>query len=291
MAKDASFNNVGLLLHCNGANGSTTFIDSSPRPKAITVSGAEISTSNSKFDGASADFSIGDYLTVPASADFGFGTGDFTVEFWMRPALTGDSNQVVIDFRAADAAIPFALGLTTGGTLRYYDGVSVRTGGSFAANVWTHVAWCRASNVNTLYVAGVAVSTYTATQDFGSSQGLCIGANVVKSAERFAGKLDEIRTKKGEALYTANFTPPSDPFPQLGDLSGVVLDANGDPAARLVRAMREDTGQFAGQTTSDATTGGAYKISVNSDGAHTLNFYPADGEDLPALVLRGVVPV
>lgn len=73
-------------------------------------------------------------------------------------------------------------------------------------------------------------------------------------------------------------------------LSGNVKDATGSNAARLVRAYREDTGAFAGETTSNGTTGN-YSISTEYDGAHTLVFYPAGGESLPALVLRGVVPV
>lgn len=292
MAKDATFSNVGLLLKFDGADGSATFTDSSPRTKVVTAFGAQISTAQSRYGGASGRFVLGDYLTIPPSADFGFGTGDFTVEFWVRPAMTGDSIQEVLDFRSADVVEPFVLGFTTGGAVRYYDGSVVRVGtsGKLTANTWAHIAWCRQSNVNTIYVDGIADSTYTASQDFGSSRGLCIGANVIKSAERFVGNIDELRLKKGEAVYTSNFTPPPAPFPRAGDLSGFVEDASGDPAARLVRAMREDTGAFAGSTVSDATTG-AYKISVNSEGAHTLNFYPADGEDLPALVLRGVVPV
>lgn len=292
MAKDATFSNVGLLLHFDGADGSATFTDSSPRPKVVTAFGAQISTAQSKYGGASGLFAQGNYLTVPPSADLGFGTGDFTIEFWVRPALTGDSVHEILDFRSADIVEPLVLGFTTGGAVRYYDGAVVRVGtsGLIAANTWSHIAWCRQSNVNRIYVNGVMNSTYTASQNFGASRGLCIGANVIKNAERFVGNIDELRLKKGEAVYTSNFTPPPAPFPQAGDLSGLVEDASGAPAARLVCAMREDTRAFAGSTVSDATTG-AYKISVNSEGAHTLNFYPADGEDLPALVLRGVVPV
>lgn len=290
MAKDADYDKVSLLLHCDGASGSTAFLDSSLRTKVATVSGAQIVTSQFKFGGASGEFTTGDYLTFLDSVDFGFGTGDFTIEYWMRPTLTGDSNNAILDFRSSDAGIPLLIGSTTGGAVRYYDGVSVRTGGSMAPNVWAHVSWTRISSVNAIRLDGVTVSSYTATQDFGSSKPLCIGTNVVKTAERYNGLLDEIRITKGLGRYTADFTPSAAPFSQMGDLSGAVLDANGDPAARLIRVMREDTGAFGGQTISDTTTG-AYFLSVNSEGAYTINAYPAGGEDLPALVLRGVVPV
>lgn len=103
------------------------------------------------------------------------------------------------------------------------------------------------------------------------------------------------------SAVTANFgatsfayTPPSGYVagfgPQVYALSGNVKDASGANAARLVRAYREDTGAFVAETTSNGTTGN-YSIGTAYTGAHTLVFYPAGGESLPALVLRGVMPV
>jgi hypothetical protein len=62
---DPVFNNVSLLLHGNGTNGSTTITDNSPTPKTVTAVGnAQISTAQSKFGGASIAFDgTGDYLT------------------------------------------------------------------------------------------------------------------------------------------------------------------------------------------------------------------------------------
>ncbi len=290
MAKDANYSNVSLLLHCNGVDGSTAFVDSSLSQHTVTNSGAQIVTAQYKFNGSSGEFTAGDSLTVPVSSVFGFGTGNFTIEYWQRPALVGDSTQAIVDFRPNDSAVPLLIGLTVAGAVRYYDGSTVRTGGSLASNTWAHVSWTRISNVNTIRINGTTVGSYTASQDFGSSKGLCIGANVIKTAERYRGHLAELRITKGLGRYTSDFTPPTAPFAQLGNLSGVILGANGDTASRLVRAMREDTGKFDSETFSNATTG-AYMLSVNSEGAHTLNAYPAAGESLPALTLRGVVPV
>ncbi|MEJ0012775.1 MAG: hypothetical protein WDM94_09155 [Bauldia sp.] len=65
----------------------TTFVDSSASGRTITANGnAQVDTAQAKFGGASALFDgAGDYLTVPASADFNFGTGDFTVETLIEP--------------------------------------------------------------------------------------------------------------------------------------------------------------------------------------------------------------
>lgn len=105
----------------------------------------------------------------------------------------------------------------------------------------------------------------------------------------------------GTVSLTANFgqsafsyAPPAGFFAGIGEqafaLSGVVKDAANAAAARLVRALREDTGAAVGYATSDAVTG-AYSIDTPHIGAHTLIAYPAAGENLPALTLRGVVPV
>lgn len=208
--EDANFSSVSLLLPCNGNNGSTIIFDYSGSPKNVSVFGdTEISTAQSKYYGSSAIFDgSGDYLTVASSADFGFGTGNFTVEYWVRPALSGDTNQVVIDARASNSTTPWLIGHTTGGAIRYYDGATVRTGGAMSANTWNHVAWSRSSNVNRIYLNGSQVSTYTSTQNFGSSNGLTIGSNVLTTVERFNGYISDIRITKGVARYTANFTPP-----------------------------------------------------------------------------------
>lgn len=105
----------------------------------------------------------------------------------------------------------------------------------------------------------------------------------------------------GTVSLTANFgqsafsyAPPAGFFAGIGEqafvLSGVVKDAANAAAARLVRALREDTGAYVGGVISNATTG-AYTIPTEHPGEHTLIAYPAAGESLPALTLRGVVPV
>ncbi len=78
--------NTVLLLHADGSNGSTVFVDSGSNGKTVTAYGnAQISTAQSKFGGASAYFDgNGDYLSVPSSDDWSFGTEAFTMEAWIR---------------------------------------------------------------------------------------------------------------------------------------------------------------------------------------------------------------
>src|SRR5690554_1699309 len=83
---DPYFASVVLLLHGDGTDGSTTITDNSGSAHSPTVNGnSQIDTAESQFGGASVLFDgSGDYLEYADSADWDFGTGDFTVEFWMR---------------------------------------------------------------------------------------------------------------------------------------------------------------------------------------------------------------
>jgi hypothetical protein len=78
--------NVSLMLHFDGANGSTTFVDSSPNNFTVTRAGdAVISTAQSRFGGSSVVFDgDSDYLSAGFNDAFAFGTSDFTIEVWYR---------------------------------------------------------------------------------------------------------------------------------------------------------------------------------------------------------------
>ena len=107
MARDALFNNVSLLLHCDGSNGSTTFTDNCPAPKVVTaVNGAQISTAQSKWGGASGLFDgTNDYLTAGNAADWKHlhdDTTDYAIEGWVY--WNGGSSDLAILSTAAGSA-------------------------------------------------------------------------------------------------------------------------------------------------------------------------------------------
>lgn len=92
---DPYWANVVSLLHMDGANGSTTFTDQ--KGKTWTPNGnVQISTAQSVFGGSSAAFDgVNDSLSIASHADFGFGTGDWTVECFVRQTTT--AAQVIFD--------------------------------------------------------------------------------------------------------------------------------------------------------------------------------------------------
>jgi hypothetical protein len=222
---DPLFGSVSLLLHGNGTNGSTTIIDSSPSPKTVTAVGnAQISTAQSKFGGASIAFDgTGDYLAAPGGSDFIFGTGDFTIEFWVNSSVltTATIYPNFVDFRplVTQGAYPTIFYNANASSLVYYVNTNaVISGGALLENTWYHIAVARASESTKMFVNGVQVgSTYNDSSNYtcGTNRPT-IGAqgyNPDLDTRKLTGYIDEFRITKGVARYTTNFTPPTAPFP------------------------------------------------------------------------------
>jgi hypothetical protein len=208
--------NTKLLLHMDGSNGSTVFTDSSLTPKTMTAFGnAQITTAQSKFSGASGVFDgTGDYLTTPASADFSFGTGNFTVDFWVRKNGT-QSAAGIVGTRNAATSTNWSLEVLSDKVWVVRDNIAVFGAANSLSNLtWTHVALVRFGNTLTLYQDGVSQGSVSVTgQTWNSGDGvLVVGRNQSDvNANYLNGWLDEMRITKGVALWTSGFTPPDAP--------------------------------------------------------------------------------
>lgn len=213
---DPFFSSVSLLLHFDGANGSTTFTDSSSNALTVTPYGdAAISTAQSKFGGASAYFDQdGDYaVVIPSSPATDFGTGDFTVEFWVR--VTSTTGIQVIWSRwnnSGDNKIQIYL---VGDSLYLNSPTTGYLAGTLTQEQWHHIAVCRDAGDMAVYVDGVQEWAAAVGDDFTSTSDFVLGANDLGSggANWFGGYIDDFRITKGVARYTANFTPPTAAFP------------------------------------------------------------------------------
>lgn len=217
---DPYFSNVVTLLHMDGADGSTVFTD--VKGHAFTAVGnAQIDTAQSKFGGASGLFDgSGDYLTTPDSADWDFGTGDFTVEFFIRFNALPSSN--------AHTFVGNYVSGTSGWYVQFRNdspGARLTFGSSGdtpqndftwspSTATWYHVAVARASGTVRAFVDGNQIgSGITNTEDISGSTGvLMVGGLNLGPIQYINAYLDELRITKGVARYTANFTPPTEPF-------------------------------------------------------------------------------
>ena len=210
---DPDFSNVSLLLHMDGSNGGTTFTDSSSNAHSITAFGnAQVSTTDPKYGtGALLLDGNGDYLQTPADADFAFGTGDFTVECWCYATVVSD-NDGLFTFGGTSSGLFLAL-FNSGWWLGTAGGGGSYMGPATAdLNTWRHVAVTRSGTSLRLFIDGVQKgSTLTNSTNLTDNQ-LKIGY-YFGTIYGFVGKIDEFRVTKGVARYTANFTPPTAPFP------------------------------------------------------------------------------
>ena len=205
---------VVLLLHCNGADASTTFTDSSPAtPHTFTASGnAQIDTAESKFGGASGLFDgTTDFLIGDGSSEFAFGTSDFTIDLWVRLNTVGAAKSLY-DGRAAAADVAPLIFINTSNQLVYFTANANRITGTTAltTGTWYHVALTRHGNDHRLSLNGVQEgSTYTAAHTYVTfANRPRIGATF-DGTQSHNGWMDELRVSSGVARWTTTFTPPT----------------------------------------------------------------------------------
>jgi hypothetical protein len=212
---DRYFNNVSLLLHMDGANNSTTFIDSSSNNYAITTGlNAKISTAQSKYGGSSANFSAtNDFLSF-SSTTFSFGTDDFTVECWIYVSNYGSSPYKPVIIGSGYNGLVFYI--NNDGTLwcgQYGVGNNANSTGVIPLNTWTHVAVTRSGSTARLFINGTidGIGSWSATLNGSSTP--AIGIDPANSLQKFTGYIDDFRITKGISRYNSNFTIPSSAYP------------------------------------------------------------------------------
>jgi hypothetical protein len=232
-----------LMLHMDGANAGTTFTDSSDAPHTVTaVGGAQTLTAQRRFGTASGYFDgTGDYLTLDVSADWNFGTADFTIDGWISTDTSPPTYGVIFDSRDATATeTGFALAVGSGGDIYIYsNGMLVQSSNStIAAETWYHVALVRASATTKIYVNGVSVGSSATVRTYSNTTAR-IGIEAYGTSEAFKGYIDEFRISKGIARYTADFTPPTQAY-SAGELANRrllsgSLDISGQPSGTSMK--------------------------------------------------------
>lgn len=210
-SSDPYYSNVSLLLHCDGTNGSTSFPDNSPSPKTVTASGnAQVTTANYKFGTGSLLLDgNGDYISAPSNAGFDFGTGDFTVECFIRfTSFPAASGSIVGTYPGSWV---FQYRPDAGNKLAWYDGgFNYSAALSLSLNTQYYVAVTRSGTSLKFWVDGVqSGSTITNSTNLSSSGALTVGM-LAGIGQEVNGCIDEIRLTKGVARDVS--TVPTAPF-------------------------------------------------------------------------------
>jgi hypothetical protein len=219
-----SITNTSLLL--NGTNSG--IFDNAGKNYLITVGSAQVNTSVVKYGTGSMRFGgTPDNLLVIGDVQR-FGNGNFTIEAWVNPSAlpgSGSNYAIVSKYNTTNnnRAWSFTLeNVSTAGTLKVglwlsTNGTALTNNFAFAytptVNVWFHLASVRNGNTVTTYVNGTSIGSGSFTGTVFNATAQVLLGRQDNAASYMNGYIDDLRITKGVARYTANFTPPTQAFP------------------------------------------------------------------------------
>jgi len=212
-----------LCSHFNGTDGDVAYTD--PIAGAYTFNGTARLEQDQKKFGATSLWLDGDsdYVTLPDSDSWTFGTGDFTIDAWIRlNSVAG--NYGIFGQDAGDGLnYQYLYWGSNKFTYTYHSDSALKVNwtASFtaSANTWYHITVVRSGNTWYLFVDGASKAltleggSYSA--DLTDIAGVfIIGSDIPISggADYFNGYIDELRISKGIARWTSAFTPPVQPY-------------------------------------------------------------------------------
>ena len=201
-----------LLLATNAG-----IYDAAAKNDLYTLGNTQVSTAQAQFGTTSMAFNGSKlFIPGPGNNNFSYGSGDFTIEFWMRNSVSGVA-ETMFDQRGANIAMAApAIYTSTGTDLIYYvQGTNqiIGTNAIPSIDTWYFVALSKNSGATKLYVNGTQVgSTFNDGVSYVANLQTSVGASADGPAP-FSGYMQQLRITKGVGRYPNNFTAPSAPFP------------------------------------------------------------------------------
>lgn len=198
----------------------SSFIGSTSSTASPTLNGTTTTSSN-PYTGITANsYSLNgssNYLSLPASSDWAFGTGDFTVE-WFQYMTSQPSNPRVF---AVGNYPSTSVGVSIeGGTFYVWEASGFRFSSALSVpylNTWSHFAISRISGTTRVFRNGTIVgSSYTDNNNITNSSSVFnIGQESTPTSNSyFPGYITSFRVCKGLGVYSGNFTVPTSPLGQ-----------------------------------------------------------------------------
>lgn len=181
--------------------------------RAPTVSNPAGIGGSMSFAGTSTSF-----LSITNDADFRFGTGDFTIE-WFQNMSSGQSFPRIFSMGSYSTSASCAVSIESGtgsGIFYFWIGGGANSFGSVSTTgTWHHFAITRSGTSIRVFFNGTQIgSTLTSSYNFNdTTNALTIGNEGSKSTgAAFKGFITNFNWIKGTAKYTSNFTKPSVPI-------------------------------------------------------------------------------
>tara|TARA_E500000318_G_scaffold12786_2_gene11736 strand:- start:6320 stop:8857 length:2538 start_codon:yes stop_codon:yes gene_type:complete len=245
-------------------------VDASSNSHTITENGNVTSTAftphhpggySTYFDGS------GDNIEVAEHTSTRVGSSDFTIEAWIYNNEANSTGlQTIFSQGASGVYSPFNLYFSNGGSGQpaagkfvipisstgsswdITDGVSTGlSSGTYDTHTWHHVALVREGSSFKLYVNGTLDSTIATSSAtlMTPTEPSSVGARRTLG-ESFGGWIKDVRLVIGTAVYTGNFTPPTESLTAItntklllcslpylaeasGNANGTISEINGTP--------------------------------------------------------------
>ena len=179
---------------------------------AYVFAGGESNASEARsvvFDGAE------DSLLIESNSDLAFGTGDFTIEFWVKPQTLG--YVLLFDMRPNPAATQGAYPVIyyENNSLKYFNNGDKITGNKLSLDQWQHIALSRSGTSTKMFLNGIQQgSTYSDSTNYLNGD-TTIGLRSDGSTGDLDGYISNVRCVKGTAVYTSSFRPPTQPLANI----------------------------------------------------------------------------
>lgn len=270
--KDSGFIDESSNANYVSVYGTPTVLAFSPISKSSPYSVLTHSGSM-YFDGT------GDSVVSTGNTGIGFGTGDYTVEFWAYPTLmtgsygscfgAGATGGFLFNFTGTSGQPPSGIAINSYGTGPHWS-----FGYAFSQQ-WYHIMVTRSGGTGRVFINGTLVSTSSDSPNYGSTS-WAIGA-AGQDTQPYSGYMSNVRVIKGTALQTSSFTKPTTP---LSVVSGTSIFVKGENAS-IYDSSRNNVIQTQGNASLSTSVKKYGSASIYFDGNgdwlkipnnHALNF-------------------
>ena len=271
---DPHFSKTTLLLSGSALTTNTVLRDSSTNNFSLTAYGDTRATNFSPYGtGWSNYFNGTSYLSGDGSSGLALSIGDFTIELWvLANSFTSQPQLISFNPASTNGAYPLIYINSSGNFVYYVNNAAAITGGSVSIGVWHHVAVARSGTSTKMFLNGTQVgSTYSDTNNYlvGASRPT-IGKAGFNDSSYLDGYISNLRVVKGTAVYTSNFTPPTQPLTAITNTSLLTCQSN--------RFLDASTNNFAITKNGDTTVTTFNPFNITNTGTSGSAYFDGTGD-------------